>query len=871
MAFIRMCIFIILSNISLPASYAQPVYYPAQASTLLKSTAQDVALLFQKAINNSTFSPQQYVAMPLAGIIFVYDSSITDNQACHVESNGTSFIKFSAAQDNGLVFGIYQYLDELGFRFYQPGSIWETTPVLYNPYKPINKNYSNIFKYRNWFISGGHNRWAMDNNNTYGWDIYFGENGHQWALYQRRNGMQGAYRFNGHRGDIMTGSYMASLQNNPCFVASYNGSRQATTQSVPDVNNTEAMNRWSNAIEQNYTNYKNIIFGNQLLYTDLYRNFDYGNKYIGIEVPDGPQWGNSTDSSGCSTIGYTSASDQSTKLSDHTARKINTTYPGKRFQVYAYAAHADISSSGAGINSNIDIQVISTAFQTETTSKGLLNRWYNRTNNISEYHYLNIPQWGGETPMYFLKELKNTLNRLAQKHSQGIVWEASPAKFASLPFLWAANKNLLTSTPVDSSLKEFTNAMFGAASPEIYALLLQWSDDNTVTTGGFIADNKYKVPLYLQMLHAADIKTQNSLPVIKQRINELKAYLHYMVLYYDFYSDQRANNEKITKAAALCMYLAKINKLQIVNSYFLISDIVNKYVPGGEFYNSYNVYSGTAYQNGSLPLITNTQIENDYVSDYNNTARTIEKYEIKDPSFISERIESNNMSALQTINIKVGYTNGLNYSNQATFFILAKNAGDFIINYTPVFNMPGKGNINFTVEEYNKPLEILKDFTLVNNAAAGKLTISLPAAGTYKLTITSKFQSSVDLIINTNGNLFYKNTPFLGNKTENYRSDLSSLPGYFYVPEGLKNVYFSIHNAYSGGHFASAGQINNAFLFRDNLGNNVQAQFAGTNDSSLFYILIPDAQSGSFWQVFKMEQYDLCFANTSNVQWYLRL
>src|SRR5205085_11592248 len=131
-------------------------------------------------IPGSNFSVQPYTSLPRSGINFMYDSTITDNQLCKAESNGSSFIKFSAAQDNGLVFGIYQYLQELGFKFYQPGPAWEIIPLLTGPYRTLNRNYTSSFKYKSWFISGGHNRWAMDNNNSYGWDIYYGDNGHNW-------------------------------------------------------------------------------------------------------------------------------------------------------------------------------------------------------------------------------------------------------------------------------------------------------------------------------------------------------------------------------------------------------------------------------------------------------------------------------------------------------------------------------------------------------------------------------------------------------------------------------------------------------------------------------------------------------------------
>ncbi len=866
MAFIRNCIItsVIMAILCLNTK-SQSIYYPVHSSKLLKATAQDAAELLASSNAGVEFSLKEYTDMPVSGIIFIYDSTITDNQLCRVESNGTSMLKFTAAQDNGLVFGLYQYLEELGFRFYQPGSIWQITPSLSSPYKAINKSYTTSYKYKSWFISGGHNRWIMDNNNNYGWDIYYGQNGHNWALYQRRNGMMGAYRFTGHRGDIMTGNYFSTIQNNPCYVACYNGSRAATTQSVPDVNNNTAMQLWSDAIEQKFTSFKNTIFGNKTLYADYYRNFDFSNNLIGIEVPDGSQWGNSKDNSGCSNKDYANESSQNIALANFTAQKINSIYPGKHFQIYAYSSHADAPASNIQLNSNLDIQVVPTAFQNEASAKALLNRWYTRTNNISEYQYMNIPQWGGETPMFYLSDLKNTLQRIKEKNSQGVLWEASPAKFASLPFLWAANKNLISKKDIDSLLNEFCTNLFGPAAGTINKLLHQWSDDNTVTMGDFIHDNKYKLPLYFQLLNTAVAQTQQSSPLIKQRIRELKAYLHYMVLYYDWSFDQRSHAAKTAKAAALCTYLAKINKLQLVNSYFIIVDITSRYAVTDPFNVAYNVNTGTAYQDGNLPLITDNEIDNDFINDLSKTS-LISNYDLKDAAFITGMISNSNISAAEKISVKIGYTNGAYYPNRAEFFIKANTAGNFTINYTSRFDDVVKGNINFSVEAMDKALEIVKDHSINANSADGKITVSLPHAGIYRLSVVSKHQSSVDLVINCNGNYFYKGSAFLGNKTENYRSSLSSLPGFFYVPQGMKKVYFSINNSNPGGTgFATAEEISKAFIFKDNSGNKVEPAIVSSNDSALFFIDIPTGRSGSFWQVFKMEQYNLCFANISNI------
>jgi Secretion system C-terminal sorting domain len=861
MAFIRNCVitaviaFCILQNVM-----AQTVYYPAQSSQLLKATAEDAATLLQKAIPGSRFITQAYTNMPSTGIVLIYSSTITDNQACKVESNGYDMIKFTAAQDNGLHFGIYQYLHQLGFRFYQPGTAWEIIPALATSYKKIDTVYNSAYKYKSWFVSGGHNRWVMDNNPSYGWDIYFGENGHNWALYQRRNGMLGSAGFSGHRGDIMTGNYLATLKENPCYVANYNGSRQANSRSVPDINNTMATDLWANAIEQKQTQYKNTIFGNTSLYANQYRNYNYNYEHIGIEVPDGGNWGNSKDNEVCNAVDYPKESDQQFTLANLTAQKILTKFPDKRFQVYAYSTHADVPSASITINKNIDVQLIPTVYQMESSTNGLRNRWYNRFSNVSEYLYLNLSNWSGETPSFSWADLKTTLQVAKDKKSQGMIWEASPAKFGSLPYLLAANRNLKDNISVDSTLHEFCNNMFAEAGNTVYKLLQQWGDEKTMPS-------KYKMQLSLQLMNTAVQQTQNASDIVKQRMRELKAYLHYMVLYFDLAADDTQKLTKADRDAAICIYLARVNKMQLVNSYYLILNTVSKYPVTDNFYTLYNVTNGTAYQNGNLPLITADEIDNNFIQDVSRYTNQIEEFKFEEAATIKDQFKAANVAPLAKINAKITYTNGINYYNKTTFYLIAPAAGSFNVQYTPRFDMPDKGYINFVVEAADKALQIIKDFSLDKNSTAGTFTVNLPATGRYILTVVSKYKSAVDISITTNGNYFYKNGAFLGNKTENYRADLTSLPGYFYIPANLNKIYVAITN-FSNGKYASVAAISKTFDIKDNNGNLVKLHAVTPTDSSLFYMEIPENAAGTFWQATKMEQYNLQFVNISNVLWF---
>ena len=862
MAFIRNCITAVMVFCITINTKGQTIFYPANASSLLKATAADAAMLLQKAIAGSHFTTQPYIQRPSTGFVFIYDSSITDNQACKTESNGLDYIKFSAYGDNGLHFGIYQYLHQLKFRFYQPGSAWEIIPTLSSPYKKLDTIYNCSYKYKTWFISGGHRTWIMDNNSAYNWDTYSGTDGHNWTLYQRRNGMVGGAGFMGHRGDLMTGNYFATLQNNPCLVANFNGSRQANAQSVPDIFNNAAKELWAKTIEEKYTQLKNTIYSNPTLYANIYNNFKSQLDNIGIEVPDAAKWGNSKDNDICAATEYPKESDQHFTLANFTAQKILAKYPGKHFQVYAYSSHADVPSASIAINKNIDVQLIPTVYQMESSTNGLRNRWYNRHSNVSEYHYLNLSNWSGETPYFNWNELKATLQIAKEKKSQGIMWEASPAKFGSLPFLLAANNYLKDDIATDSTLHEFCNNMFGAANNTIYKILQMWGEENTVP-------NKYKLQLYIQLLNTAAQQIQNAPAVVKERIAELKAYLHYMVLYFDLANDdQNKSASKESKDAALCIYIAKTHQLQLVNSYYMIATIVSKYPPTSEFYAKYNTTNGTAYLNGNLGLITAEEIENNFLQNVSKYSNRLDQFKFEDATQIRGQFKAGNLALLKKISTKIYYTNGANYYNKTSFNIIAPGKGSFSIAYNPQFDMPGKGYINFVVESADNALQIIKDVTLDNNSSAGTIKIDLPAAGNYVLTLISKYKSVVDINITTNGNYFYKKGAFLGNKTESYREDLTSLPGFFYVPSGINKIYFTVNNSFSSGRYAAANAISKTFNIKDNNGNEVVAHFVSPSDSSLFYLEIPEGASGSFWQATNMAQYNLQFVNISNLLWY---
>jgi hypothetical protein len=845
---------------------AQQVYYPADASTLLQSVAADFASLLQQSTGKSVAAIPYTTAMPDSGFVLQYlSNNPTAFQQCSTKARQPNLIVFAAAGDNNLHFGVYQYLQQLGFMFYLPGKNWEKIPLLHSPFLPVDTVYSSAWQYKSWFISGGYNTWAMDSNRSYYWDTYFGNNGHSWAQYQRRNSMTGHRRFAGHRDDVMAASFLQTLQQQPCFVAPYNQSRVATGFSVPDVSNRLAMEAWAAAIGGLQQQFKQTVFQNPVLYANHFRNYQYNRQHIGLEVPDGARWANSIAAAGCTNAAPLPAADQHFTLANHSARQLSVAFPEARFQLYAYDSHADVPLAALPISQRIDVQVVAGVYQNITSPAALLKRWYKRHPAVSEYHYLNLAQWSGETAAFNLQEMLQTLQRIKANNSQGIIWEAGAGKFTCLPFLYAANTQLQTGAPVLQSLQKFCNDMFGKAAPNVLQLLQAWGNETTTTTANGAQDNRYKLGYYFQLLNAALVAAQQEDALVKSRLGELKAMLHYCRLYYQWAFSEQPVTMRQNDAAALCRFLAQTNNLQLVNSYAIINSIVNRFAASSNFFMLYNTANGQAYE-GLAPL-TQQQIDALYAAD--NASIDAMDYSFTPLPQIAAQLQQDAQLAPQpAIQYLMNYTQAKDYASQSVVHFVAQQAGRVEIVLKNTYHDAAKGYINIAIETTDGQL-VIADTNLPGGQVDTKLHLQVPVAGYYCITISSKYKVASQVGISSANMMFFRKGPFLGNTIENYRSHIASLPGYFYVPQNVRRVYFSINNSNPGGKgFASVTAINKAFQFKDALGNAVSAQLANVVDSALFYLEVPASQQGKFWQASNMEQYRLCFANISNYQWY---
>ena len=288
-------------------------------------------------------------------------------------------------------------------------------------------------------------------------------------------------------------------------------------------------------------------------------------------------------------------------------------------------------------------------------------------------------------------------------------------------------------------------------------------------------------------------------------------------------------------------------------------------------YQQFNTTNGSAYQTGNLQPLSDADIELDFQNDLNRLLSAAGPYRFNGLEETAAAMDRHGLQPLEEIKVKIGYTHGKNYTHRSEFFIYAKKAGRFSVQYVPRFDMTEQGSINITVEWLDHPLGVLTDFTIGRNQGAGNLEVNLPGPGVYRMSVVSKFQAAVALNILTRGHYFLKHDAYLGNTVENYRAHPESLPGYFFIPPGIDRVQFSLNNSNPAG-MGHAGEatVNETFRFIGPDTKPLKARLMNGKDSALFFLPVPANSDGMFFRAEKMEQYRMCLANVSNFYWYAR-
>jgi hypothetical protein len=140
--FLSSILFLFVFNI--PVLEAQTLYAP---SSIEKETLQDFIFLLNKATGQSW--QLKASEKPLKAGIFLQtgtDKTFTTKESFQIESNGRDQLIITSSSVEGLVFGFYKHLRNLGFKFYEPDELYSVYPKLQHPYgEKQKKNRQTIF------------------------------------------------------------------------------------------------------------------------------------------------------------------------------------------------------------------------------------------------------------------------------------------------------------------------------------------------------------------------------------------------------------------------------------------------------------------------------------------------------------------------------------------------------------------------------------------------------------------------------------------------------------------------------------------------------------------------------------------------------
>lgn len=140
-----------------------------------------------------------------------------NDDAVLIKSDGQHYLTISAYTKQGLVNGIYTYLDTLGFKWYHPGDAWAYIPHLKDVRIKCNHVFIPDFALRTFFGT-----WGTPRN---GEVDKKGIVNKAWGTWYTRNRMGGGYSLAGHSWNEFLWANISEFNRHPEYMAEVNGER----------------------------------------------------------------------------------------------------------------------------------------------------------------------------------------------------------------------------------------------------------------------------------------------------------------------------------------------------------------------------------------------------------------------------------------------------------------------------------------------------------------------------------------------------------------------------------------------------------------------------------------------------------------------
>ncbi|MFI5188590.1 MAG: hypothetical protein ACHQF0_17790, partial [Chitinophagales bacterium] len=751
------------------------------------------------------------------------DGNYKTGESCLVNSDGSTYVKFESPTTNGLIYGVYQYLRDLGFKFYLPDSLYTIIPKLPSVFFKTSAMETPFLRIRDFFGTGGFGSGKTDPDHSVQ---------KSWQLWRWRNGFGAEFQLAGHTGETFNLANADELQKNPSWTATpimKNGKVDPTTKL--NYYNNQAVDFFTDWIIKKYTdkNYKAPPV--------------YLRDMVSIEPADGAGFINDLPKgSDLKTI-----SDQVFYSANVAAKKLDQLFPNQPnigINLYAYSTHANVP--GFSLNPRIFVQIIPYQFQNIAFGPAFIKRWSEKVKRFGLYDYFKYPDSYWDMPGgYSIDQLMKRAINAANAGSEGTTYESSYSKFATAIPLWILCRYMCTGDPDwQKNYDQLIIDLYGKAAPVIKNLFdIFYGQDQFGSSNLNDALNSIQ-----------KAQTLSTDPRVLLRINELKLYLSYV--YLNLKSQDLENGDLEQRQLPLEQMAWTLYQKKVIDSYRIMQLV------SYNFLNAKTTDQTLAEHNHKLHLLTFPESNDPDVfwkKDYSYKSNELDKLFNEMEASKNETSLVRNTSvpimdeaetAKPLYNPKQNITLQGGSLNRGYFSLFSEKPSTIMINWS-LTNSKGE-TPNATISGTDKNYKTVYDYSLTSSS--GKLSISIPAGeSAFFINAGANTTYTIQLELN-NVFCYFDGSPrgkinFLNEKGV-YTYDPLYYPSYIFIPKNITEVQYKV-------------QLDALKILTPD-GNTVTTKLIKTLDGGFQVrsFTIPPRYTGKFWKAIVSGNFNYQFLNT---------
>ena len=398
---------------------------------------------------------------------------------------------------------VYIYLEQLGFRFFLPGEIWTVVPSIKTIFKPVKLLVKPDFEFRT--IANGHGYLNLPKPK---------EDFDNWYRANRLGGT--FFVWLGHNYDNIVASLAGEFKQHPEYFAGNVAKGTLPVDPKFNVANKDLVKLVGDVAEKEIQRQISVKMSPP---------------HISMEPSDG---GGFCNTPACKEIG--GPSDQVFFLANEVAKRIKK-YPGAWVGSLAYNEH--ILPTKFNLEQNIFVMVTNGFNRSRYSTEELLQLWRKKVSKVGVYEYLSVFESDNDIPgrnhafkpAYIRQSVIDFYKSGARAYQaeSTIGWiSRGLGQYLLTKLLWNRNVN------TDSLKDDFFSKAFGAAAPSIRKLYTAW--ENNSLGAPFPSDMADWHSWVKEGYNATDDAA------VRKRIDQLKIYLHYVVLYMEFQANRTEAN-----------------------------------------------------------------------------------------------------------------------------------------------------------------------------------------------------------------------------------------------------------------------------------------------------------------------------------------